>query len=477
MIEIIRAEDKEALNVLLAHRETGLEEAEAVVRPILDDVRREGDAALVRYTEQLDGIDLRETGFTVSEREIKAAHGEVPPDFIPALRTAARNIRKVALKQVPKPWRVDTTGGVQVSQVVRPLGRVACYIPGGRFPLPSTVLMSAIPAKAAGVPEIVLTSPRPAPAVLVAAQFLGVGPIFRLGGAQAIAAFAFGTESVPKVDRIVGPGNRYVAAAKKLLAGQCGIDFVAGPSELVVVGTESRTPENARWIASDLIAQAEHDPDASAFLITPSTRLALGVQAAVEQIRSELNGTAAGAETPAPGSWGRAEERPGEAQHQAPGRCAVILTRSLEEALELVNAIAPEHLTLLDDAAEHLESIQSAGSIFLGEYSPVAAGDYASGTNHILPTGGAARLRGGLSAADFVKTITVQQLSRAGLARLRDHVVTLANTEGLKAHGASIEERFVSKGEEGKREQDEGAGDRGADQAASDASPDEADTR
>jgi histidinol dehydrogenase len=307
---------------------------------------------------------------------------------------------------------------VKVWEIIRPLERVACYVPGGRFPLPSTVLMSVIPAQVAGVPEIIITSPRPAPAVLVAADVVGIKKIFRLGGAQAIAAFAFGTESVPRADKIVGPGNRYVAAAKKLLAGECGIDFVAGPSELVIVGSRG----NPRWIAADLVAQAEHDPEAMAIFITPSHRLALRVQALVQEILAELRLPVA-------------EEA---LAHQG----AIILTRDLTEAAELASQLAPEHLTLLDDARGLLERICSAGSIFLGSYSPVAAGDYASGTNHILPTGGAARLRGGLSAADFVKAISAQQLSRRGLARLRRSIVTLANTEGLKAHAYSVETRF-----------------------------------
>ncbi|HLW78434.1 MAG TPA: histidinol dehydrogenase, partial [Terriglobia bacterium] len=311
------------------------------------------------------------------------------------------------------------TEGVDLWQIVRPLERVACYIPGGRFPLPSTVLMSVIPAQVARVREIVITSPRPAPAVLVAADFLGVRQIFRLGGAQAIAAFAYGTESVPRADKIVGPGNRYVAAAKKLVAGECGIDFVAGPTELVIVGSRGR-PD---WIAADLVAQAEHDPDAVALFITSSRRLGLEVQAEAESLVRELDLPVA---------------RQSLSKHGA-----IIVTRLMSEAVDLVNALAPEHLTLLDGGGRALlDQIQSAGSIFLGDYSAVAAGDYASGSNHILPTGGAARVRGGLSPADFVKTISVQRLSRQGLSALRTAIVTLAETEGLGAHARSIEARF-----------------------------------
>lgn len=399
-------------------RATKLADAERVAQKILDDVRCHGDRALIRHTRKFDGLDLREDGFTLKPEEIRRAHREVPRGFVQSLRVAAANIRKVARRQWPRDWRITTTSGVKVSQVVRPLARVACYVPGGRFPLPSTVLMSVIPAQVAGVGEVMVTSPRPASAVLVAADFLGVQKIFRLGGAQAVAAFAFGTESVPRVDKIVGPGNRYVAAAKKLLAGECGIDFVAGPSELVVVADRGEH----QWIAADLVAQAEHDPDAVAIFITPSLNLALQVQAAAAGIVANL--------------------RLPVADKSLAGQGLIIVTQDLREAVRLVNDLAPEHLTLLGQAERILDQIHSAGSIFLGGFSPVAAGDYASGTNHILPTGGATRLRGGLSAADFVKAITVQELSRSGLSALRRTIVTFAETEGLKAHAHSVEVRF-----------------------------------
>ena len=418
MLRIIRSTDKAALTRLMRARATSLAEAERIAARILADVRRNGDRALVSYAKKFDRLDLDKIGFEVSQEEIQAAYEQVPRGFVAALRLAARNIRAVAKRQLPRAWSASTTAGVKVSQIVRPLERVACYVPGGRFPLPSTVLMSVIPAQVAGIEEIVITSPRPAPAVLVAADFLGVKRIFRLGGAQAIAAFAYGTRSVPRADKIVGPGNRFVAAAKKLVAGECGIDLVAGPSELVVVGSRG----NPRWIAADLVAQAEHDPDAVAIFITASRRLAERVQQAAETIVRELDLPVARASLAAQG--------------------AIIQTTTTEEAIALANRLAPEHLTLLDDVGRLLDRVTSAGSIFLGEYSPVAAGDYASGTNHILPTGGVARLRGGLSAADFVKVITTQRLGRPGLARLRPAIVTLANTEGLKAHAHSVNTRF-----------------------------------
>jgi len=407
-----------ALARLERARHSSLAEAERVAARILADVRRNGDRALTRYAQKFDGLDLRKVGFEVTRGEMEEAYRQVPRGFVAALRVAAKNIRAAARRQLPRAWNITTRAGVRVGQIIRPLERVACYVPGGRFPLPSTVLMSVIPAQVAGVKEIIVTSPRPAPAVLVAADVLGVKRIFRLGGAQAVAAFAYGTAKVPRVDKIVGPGNRYVTAAKKLIAGECGIDFIAGPSELVVVGSHG----NARWIAADLVAQAEHDPDAVAIFVTASRSLAQRVQQAAKAIVATIGLPVAG--------------------KSLAGQGAIVLTRGIEEAIEVANRLAPEHLSLLEDTAKYLDRIQSAGSIFLGEYSPVAAGDYASGTNHILPTSGAARLRGGLSAADFVKTISVQRLSRGGLSRLRRSIVKLADTEGLKAHAYSVDARF-----------------------------------
>lgn len=418
MLPIIRSGDKTALEHFLQSRRRREAAALGTAREILAAVRREGDAALIRFSRKYDGIDLRETGMTVPPGEIRAARRRADREFIASIEKAAQNIRATAERQLPRPWTISTSAGVRVGQVVRPLDRVACYVPGGRFPLPSTVLMSVIPAQAAGVKDIFITSPRPGPAVLATAGVLGIKRVFRLGGAQAIAAFAYGTESVPRADKIVGPGNRFVAAAKRLLAGDCGIDFVAGPTELAVAGSRG----NPHWIAADLVAQAEHDPDASAILLTPSLKLALQVQKWVETLLARLRLPIA---------------------RTAVTSCGAILaTRTLAEALELANRIAPEHLTLLDDAVRYLDRVRSAGAIFLGGHSPVAAGDYAAGGNHILPTGGAARLRGGLSAADFVKVISVQQLSRKGLAGLRKTVVKLSETEGLKAHAHSVEARF-----------------------------------
>lgn len=418
MLEIIRSGNERALHKLFLARQSHENDAEQVARRIIRDVRTRGDEALIRLTRRFDRIDLAREGFTVTADQIRVAHAATPRRFVTAVGAAARNIRATARRQLPKPWKTTVSPGIEVGQQVRPLDRVACYVPGGRFPLPSTVLMSVIPAQVAGVKEIFVTSPRPAAAVIVTADLLGVTRIFRLGGAQAIAAFAYGTASVPQADKIVGPGNRYVAAAKKLVAGDCGIDFVAGPTELVVVGAKGR----AAWVAADLVAQAEHDPDASAILVTWSMKFALEVRKEVESILRRLQLPIAKA------SLSR--------------QSAIILARNLDESISISNQLAPEHLTLLDDAVGALNRVRAAGAIFLGAASPVAAGDYASGGNHILPTAGAARVRGGLTAGDFVRCISAQRLTRRGLSGIRQTVVTLAKTEGLAAHAHSIGVRF-----------------------------------
>jgi histidinol dehydrogenase len=327
-----------------------------------------------------------------------------------AIRAAARNIRAVARRQVPRGWRQRVAPGVTVEQRIVPLDRVGCYVPGGRYPLPSSLLMTAIPAAAAGVREIVVVCPRPAPVVMAAALEAGVSRMFRIGGAHAIAALAYGTRTVPRVDKIVGPGNRYVAAAKALVAADCGIDFYAGPTEIVIVA--SRGP--SAWIAADLIAQAEHDPDARAVLITPSRTLAARV---ADDVAAQVPGD-------------------GPARQSLRAHGGIIVTTSAAEAMQLANAAAPEHLVVDDNRLAAM--MTCAGSVFVGPWSAQVAGDYAIGSNHVLPTAGAARSRGGLSAADFVRQITVQRLTRAGLRRMGTTVMTLASAEGLNAHAASI---------------------------------------
>jgi len=320
----------------------------------------------------------------------------------------------VAKRQVPRGWKARVGAGLTVEQRIVPLDRVGCYVPGGRYPLPSTVLMTAIPATVAGVKDVIAVCPKPDAVVMAAALEAGVSRFFRIGGAQAIAALAYGTDSVPRVDKIVGPGNRYVAAAKALVAGDCGIDFYAGPTEIVIVATKGP----AEWIAADLIAQAEHDPDARAVLITTSRALANQVGAAVDAAMPPT----------------------GPAAESIRTHGGIIVTRSKSEAVALANEAAAEHLVVDDDSMA--AKVRCAGSLFVGPWSAQVAGDYAIGSNHVLPTAGAARVRGGLSAADFVRQITVQRLTQKGLTQIGPAVIDLATAEGLTAHAESIAVRL-----------------------------------
>lgn len=405
MIRILTA--REAYS-LIQRKTIRLEQAELAVMPILTDVRERGDAALLDYARKFDRFD----GESVRLHVV----GSLEPEFQRAVETAADHIREYAHAQMPKEWFVDHADGRRLGQIVRPLHAMGAYVPAGRYPLPSTVLMTVIPAQVAGVSTICVACPNPSVEILGIAHLLGVKHMFRMGGAQAIAAMAYGTETVPKVDRIVGPGNIYVAAAKKMLAGEVAIDFVAGPTEIVVIAAEG----NPRWIAADLLAQAEHDVDASAILLTTSRGLAEAVAIEVEEQLTTL--PTAHVARPSIETNG-----------------AIVVTDSIDEAIEISNAFAPEHLALHDGSL--LSKIQHAGAVFVGPSSPEAAGDYVSGPNHVLPTSGAARQRGGLSAADFVKVIAVQELSRAGLQRLTPAIAMLARAEGLEAHARSAEVR------------------------------------
>ncbi|HEY7333285.1 MAG TPA: histidinol dehydrogenase [Bryobacteraceae bacterium] len=405
MIRILGHKDADSLFQRKAQR---IDEAERVVRPILEDVRRRGDAALLEYARKFDGFD----GTSVREEP----HGSLDPEFERAVSVAAANIREYACLQLPQERFVDFPDGRRLGQIVRPLESMGAYTPAGRYPLPSTLLMNVIPAQVAGVKTICAACPKPSREILALAAWLGVTRFFRMGGAQAIAALAYGTETVTRVDRIVGPGNIYVAAAKKIVAGETGIDFIAGPTEIVIIAAEG----NPRWIAADMLAQAEHDVDASAILLTTSRPLAQEVAVELER-QLPLLPTAA------------------VARPSIENNGAIVVVDSLDRAVELSNLLAPEHLALHDPSL--LGSIQNAGSVFLGPTSPEAAGDYASGPNHVLPTSGAARVRGGLSSADFVKVISVQELSSECLTRLRPVVTTLARAEGLEAHARSVEVR------------------------------------
>jgi histidinol dehydrogenase len=412
-------EQTRLVTALAGRGATDLAKVEPAVRRVVREVRRNGDRAVRRYATRWDGLGKTEP-LRVPEADLHEAWEQTDPELQDAIKHAARNIRRYAEWQAPqdkdkdrnKEWRREIQPGVSVGQLVRPLESVGCYVPGGRYPLPSTLLMTVIPAQVAGVRQIRVASPRPEQATLAAAAFLGVREFYRVGGAQAIAALAYGTEEIPRVDKIVGPGNRYVTAAKKLVAFDCAIEFLAGPTEAVIISADG----DPACIASDLVAQAEHDPDALCIFITTSRALAKKVQQEVRK-RTRANKIAAQ-------SLGR--------------RGAILLVASLEQAVELSNRIAPEHLTL---PAELVPQVQHAGSVFLDDFTPQAAGDYISGPNHVLPTGGMARVRGGLSVLDFVRVIACQQVSRAGIHQIAPSGITLANAEGLQGHAEAFRVR------------------------------------
>jgi histidinol dehydrogenase len=394
----------------LASRATSLTALEPRVRTIINNVRRNGDHALRRYAELWDGL-ARNNSLQISEAEMAAALQALPSDARKSLRQAAQNIRHFCEWQKPRTW-TRTRRGISLGQLAIPLDSVGCYVPGGRYPLVSTLLMTVIPAHVAGVPKIRVVSPKPSLEVLAAAGMLGIREFYRVGGAQAIAALTYGTKTIPRVDKIVGPGNAYVTTAKKLVSFDCSIDFLAGPTEAIVL-SESGNP---RFIAADLVSQAEHDPDALSIFITTQSTLAQAVALSIEEL---------------------ARDNP-IARKSLHRQGAILLAASREQAREWSNTLAPEHITI---AREDLPYIRNAGSVFVGDYSPQAAGDYASGPNHVLPTSGQARFRGGLSVLDFVKLITVQELTRDGLHQIGKTVETLAQIEGLRAHATSISVR------------------------------------
>jgi histidinol dehydrogenase len=402
---------------LLARRAHRDDEANSVAATIVADVRKRGDSALFAWTKKLDELDLSQTRVWISEKEIRAAKRQVSSEFLKAIQRTAKNVRRVAEKQLPRPWTIETEPGVKISQRVSPIESIGCYIPGGRFSLVSTLVMTAVPARVAGVSRIIAVCPRPNPELLATASVLGVDKIARVGGAQAIAALAYGTKSIPRVQKVFGPGNKYVTAAKQLVSGDCAIDLPAGPTEAIVVAAEG----NARWIAADLLAQAEHAKDAASFFVTTSRSLA-------EEVQREIK-------------WQLAELPPGMASVSTETAGAILVADSLEQACGFVNLFAPEHLSLPENSERILKRIRSAGTVFLGPWGAQSLGDYATGSNHVLPTGGWARKRGGLSAADFVKCLSVQTIRRKGFVRLAATVETLAESEGLMAHRNAVRVR------------------------------------
>ena len=391
----------------------GKPSVEPRVRKILKDVRGTGDRALRRYAERWDGLSKSQS-LQVSEEEMVAAWNNLPTEVRRSLGLAAQNIRRYCEWQKPQSW-TRTHRGICLGQLVIPLDAVGCYVPGGRYPLVSTLLMTVIPAQVAGVKKIRVVSPHPSAEVLAAARMLGVGELYRVGGAQAIAALAYGTQTIGRVDKIVGPGNAYVTAAKKLISFDCAIDFLAGPTEALVL-SESGDP---RFIAADLVSQAEHDPEALCVFITTNGALAEAVEFNINKFAREN----------------------AIAKQSLRRQGAILVAGSREQAREWANAVAPEHITV---AREDVPYIRNAGSVFVGEYSPQSAGDYASGPNHVLPTAGQARFRGGLSVMDFIKLVTVQELSLAGLKQIGKTVETLAHIEGLQAHIKSVRVRYAN---------------------------------
>ncbi len=386
---------------------------EPVVRRILADVRKSGDRALLKYAVEFDGL-AKGQDLLVSRDEMKGAWEATAPKLQAAMMVARGNILAFAEAQMPREWTISPAAGVKTGQIVRPLGSVGCYVPGGRYPLPSTLLMTVTPAQVAGVERIVVCSPKPAKETMAAAWLAGVKEFYRVGGAQAIAALAFGTAAIGRVDKIVGPGNLYVTAAKVMASSECGIDMPAGPTEIVVTSETG----SAAGIAADLVAQAEHDPETLAVLITSNEALA---REAVAQVKLQARGNAI-------------------AKQSLDGQGCIFVTATVREAQELTNRLAPEHLTV--DTASDLSWVRNAGSVFVGDYSPQSLGDYVSGPNHVLPTGRVGRVRGGLSVMDFVKVITVQQYTHKGLKLLGPHAVALAEAEGLSGHAESVRARM-----------------------------------
>jgi histidinol dehydrogenase len=390
---------------------------QAVVRDILADVRARGDAAVLEYTERFDKIRVA----SISDLEMDLSKTSVPGAQSQALRLAHQRIKAFHERQLQSSWQYTEADGTRLGQRVTPLERVGLYVPGGKAAYPSSVLMNAVPAKVAGVRELIMVSPNPNELVLAAAVLAGVDRVIGIGGAQAVAALAYGTQSVPRVDKIVGPGNVYVAEAKRQVFGQVGIDMVAGPSEILVI-SDGRTP--ADWVAMDLFSQAEHDESAQAILLSPDRRHLDAVQASIEKLIKEM-------------------PRQATIKASLEGRGALIETRDLEEACALANRIAPEHLELsVEDAGAWLPLLTNAGAIFLGRWSSEAIGDYCAGPNHVLPTSGTARFSSPLGVYDFQKRSSLIEISQAGAKSLGKTSSVLAKGEGLEAHARSAEMRF-----------------------------------
>ena len=431
MIQVERLSEltEEKRKRILERTRLDIEKARESVQEIIRAVQNRGDEAVVEYTRKLDKVELSASELRITENEIKDAYSQIPASLLRAMQHAARNIERFHRFQLEgQDQEIEIQPGIKLSRVHRPIERIGIYIPGGTYPYPSTALMTIVPARVAGVREIVVCSPPREkgmipPAVLVSCNLAGATEIYRIGGAQAIAAMAYGTASLHKVAKIFGPGNIYITAAKILAFPDVDIDMPAGPSEVLVLADEEADP---MLIAADMISQAEHGPAGSspAVLVTSSALLA-------DRVRDEI--------------CRMVKEAPNRDEIEASlNNCgALLLADDLDDAVAFANEYAPEHLEImLSNPEEILEKVVNAGTILLGDYSPVAAGDYATGANHVLPTSGFAKTRGGLSIQDFTKVITLQHLSKEGLEAIRETINTLANTEHLHAHGKAIDLRF-----------------------------------
>ncbi|OZQ62176.1 histidinol dehydrogenase [Paenibacillus sp. VTT E-133280] len=415
--------------------EYGTPEQNQAVKEIVTAIKKEGDTALLRYTEQFDRVTLTSNQLRVTPEELQAAYGRVEESFVSAIQAAAANIRAFHARQKRNSWMDLQPDGTILGQIIRPLKRVGVYVPGGKAAYPSSVLMNVIPAQIAGVPEIVMVTPPSTggkegidPYILVAAAEAGVNEIYRVGGAQAVAALAFGTESIAPVDKICGPGNIYVALAKREVYGAVDIDSIAGPSEIVVLADETAEPA---YVAADLLSQAEHDEMASAILVTPSQSLAVSVAAEVERQLQEL-------------------PRQAIARSSVENYGAIIVVESMEEGISVVNRLAPEHLEIVvEDPMGLVGSIENAGAIFLGAYSSEPVGDYFAGPNHIIPTNGTARFSSPVDVDDFIKKSSLIYYSKEALLRDGTTIIELARREGLEGHARAIEIRLKNEGKGG----------------------------
>ncbi|MFX1452595.1 MAG: histidinol dehydrogenase [Promethearchaeota archaeon] len=430
MLKTITIDDfkKKYLVAIINRGKVQFEEVSFAVSKIISEVKQRGDAALFSFTEKFDGVKLNKDKLAVKKTEIDEAYNKIDSKFLEVLKIAKSNIQKYHQAQFREPWFIDTSKGVSVGQIMKPYRRVGLYIPGGRAPYPSTVLMTAIPAKVAKVKEIILCTPpqkngKIDPYILVAANEAGIDRIFKIGGAQAIAAMAYGTKSIPKVEKIVGPGNIYVQAAKQIVSADVRIDLPAGPSEILIISDEYSKPN---LIAADILSQAEHEPGTFCFLLTTSSKIAEATIAQLNKIIPKL-------------------PKKDYAIESLEKNGFFIIVKSIDQAIQLANEIAPEHLEIqIKNPESVLEQIENAGAIFLGEFSPVPLGDFAAGSNHVLPSGGAARYYSGLTIMDYVKLIDVIKSTKDGLNELKNCVVNFAQIEGFQAHANSILERFVA---------------------------------